>query len=59
MSYAELAAMFRCSPFAASRAVWASAADKREFSVGYVPYLPHHKKGIRRGKSYLSLYMRW
>ncbi len=47
MSYAEPAVMFRCSPFAASRAAWASAADKREFSVGYVPYLPHHKKGIR------------
>ena len=45
MSYAEPAVMFRCSPFAASRAALASAADKREFSVGYVPYLPHHNKG--------------
>jgi hypothetical protein len=47
MSYAEPAAMFRCSRFAASRVAWASAAEKREFSVGYAPYLPHYKKGIR------------
>ncbi len=45
MSCAEPGVMFRCSPFAASQAAWASAADKRKFSVGYVPYLPHHKKG--------------
>jgi hypothetical protein len=45
MSCAEPGVMFRCSLFAASRAAWASAADKREFSVGYVPYLPHHKEG--------------
>ena len=46
MSYAEPAAMFRCSPFAASQAAWASGADKREFSIGSGMYLPHHKKGI-------------
>src|SRR4028118_391833 len=50
MSCAEPAVMFRCSPFAASQAAWASAADKREFSVIYVPYLPHHKKGFDNEK---------
>ncbi len=47
MSCAEPAVMFRCSRFAASRAARASAADKREFSIGSGMYLPHHKKGIR------------
>ena len=45
MSCAEPAVMFRCSRFAASRAAQVSLASKREFSVGYVSYLPHHKKG--------------
>ena len=45
MSYAEPAVVFRCSLSAASRAARASAVDTREFSVGFGPYLPHHKKG--------------
>jgi hypothetical protein len=46
MSYAMgIAGMFRCSPPAASSAARVSAVDKREFSVGYGPHLPHHQKG--------------
>ena len=41
MSYAEdPAAMFRCSPSAASRAARMSAQDERGFSVGSYPHLP-------------------
>ena len=48
MSYAiEPAVMFRCSPPAASSAARVSAVDEQAFSVGYGPYLPHHKKGNR------------
>ena len=46
MSYAkEPAVMCRCSLSAASSAARVSAVDKREFSVGYGPHLPYHKKG--------------
>jgi hypothetical protein len=46
MSYAkESAVMFRCSLSAAYSAARESVVDKREFSVGYGPHLPYHKKG--------------
>ncbi len=45
MSCAEPGVMFRCSQPVASSAARVSAVDERGFSIGYVPYLPHHKKG--------------